>query len=360
MAILTRTPSELAPAPFFPVTPLEFPNRHGLLVRSPNWLGDAVMILPALRVLHQVTSKAGVQLAVLAPAGLNDLFSCCSDVDNVICLTRQHAAFDPTAKSTIRKFYPDAALLFNNSLRDTLSLRQLGVKNLYGAAARCRSLFLKRAFRFPKRRNCILNEMHHANKYLAMAYALGAPQWDGRFSDWHFPETPSVLHEDNRRLLVLAAGAAYGAAKRWSAGEFHEVAETWIASGGRVAALGSAAERKINEEVIADFAPADAVNLSGETNFFQLAEILRRATFCVANDSGIMHLAAALGTPGIAIFGPTDYAATGPISSQWSVIYNKIDCSPCFKRECPKKDPVCMKVVHASDVIAAMRQRNLF
>ena len=86
--------------------------------------------------------------------------------------------------------------------------------------------------------------------------------------------------------------------------------------------------------------PEKAFNLSGKTNLGDVMQLLRASRLTVANDSGIMHLAAAMGTPGIAVFGPTDFTATGPVSTKWRLMYDKVPCSPCFARTCPKQ-PLC-------------------
>ena len=101
--------------------------------------------------------------------------------------------------------------------------------------------------------------------------------------------------------------------------------------------------------------PADrCFNLCGSTSLNQLIVVLRGAALCVSNDSGVMHLAAAAGTPGVAIFGPTDPAATAPISEKWTILYRKMPCGPCFRRKCP--DNRCMKDIVPSMVIRAMRE----
>ena len=84
--------------------------------------------------------------------------------------------------------------------------------------------------------------------------------------------------------------------------------------------------------------------------------LLANSVLTVANDSGIMHLSAALGRPGIAVFGPTDYTATGPISRKWSLLFDKVECAPCFRRECPKGDARCIRRITAEMVIAEMRR----
>ena len=161
------------------------------------------------------------------------------------------------------------------------------------------------------------------------------------------------------KLLLMAPGAAYGAAKRWDSKKFNQVAAEYIKNGGIVAVLGSKSERIIGNEVVAGLSENKAFNLSGETTFSDLYNLLRNARACVANDSGIMHLAAALGVPGVAVFGPTDYRATGPVSDKWLIVYDKEPCAPCFKRVCPTGSRHCMEKLTADEVITALHQLNV-
>ena len=164
----------------------------------------------------------------------------------------------------------------------------------------------------------------------------------------------AVMKED--RLMVLAPGAAYGAAKRWDPLRFAEVASWWIRERqGKVALVCSAKEAEGARGALTGLPADSCYDLSGKTSLESLMLVLRQAKVCVANDSGTMHLAAALGTPGVAPFGSTDPAATSPISRRWRILFDKQPCAPCFKRICPKGNPVCMKAISAADVIETIR-----
>ena len=150
--------------------------------------------------------------------------------------------------------------------------------------------------------------------------------------------------------------AAYGGSKRWKTKNFQEVANWWIKEGGIVAALGSAKEKGIAAAVVNSLPDGKAYNLAGETDICELMYLLRNSKICVANDSGIMHLSAVLGKRGIAVFGPTDHSATGPISNRWRIVYNKLSCSPCFKRECPHGRNECMELCSSSQVVEQIKE----
>lgn len=361
MEYIKIPPAKMAAAPTFPTAPLprgEWLN--GVIVRMPNWLGDAVMALPALTQLRKIIPEY-CGLFVVCHPGLAELFRAIPIIDRVIPLHQAHKMWSRSDLRQISRLGAGLAIMFNNSLRDAICLRLARVPKLFGGAARGRSFLLTRSFTYPPRRDAVLNNLHHAEKYLSMVYALGAPHWHGELPGFRIdpeklaasqPETAAARSHD--RLLTLAAGAAYGGSKRWPAENFNLVARHWIERGGSVAMLGSPSEAEIGKEVLAGLPPDKAFNLAGKTNFSELMELLRHARFCVANDSGIMHLSAALGGAGLAVFGPTDPSSTSPISARWSYAFVKQSCAPCFKRECPNHDPRCMTAVDAATVINLM------
>lgn len=330
-------------APAFAARPLrldEFEN--GIIARMPNWLGDAVMALPALMQLKKILPH-GCGLSVICPAYMEPLFKALPIVDVVLPLKQTHARWNKEFLNDIYELRCGIGILFNNSLRDAWMMKLAKVPRLYGAAARGRSLLLTRAFRFPKIRRGRLHGIQHTDRYLAIVHALGAPEWNGELPDFKLAEIADRVPSEN--LLTLAAGAAYGAAKRWPSENFRRVAEFWLERGGTVAVLGSESEKRIGEEVLTGLPEDRAFNLCGETAIPELMHLLKRSKITVANDSGLMHLAAALGTPGIAVYGPTDYTSTSPISAAWTILYQRQPCAPCFRRECPKGTRQCMLAV---------------
>jgi len=333
--------------------------RNGLFVRMPNHLGDAVMALPALRALRGILPPA-CALFVITPEPLRQLYAALDCVDGTVGFKDPHKWWDNEVREEIRSLRMGACVLFNNSLRDVISLRLAGVPRLYGAAKRGRSILLTRGFRFPKRRSRELAAAHQAKRCLAIAAALGAdvsspamPEFD--LSKLMPPLTDTLSALSRHPLhLVLAAGAAYGAAKRWPEQNFGKIAEFWVRHGGVVSVVGGAGESAIGDLVLAGLPPERCFNLCGKTTLNSLMGVLKSAALCVANDSGVMHLAAALGTPGVAVFGPTDPAATSPVSDKWILLYEKLPCAPCFKRVC--SDNRCIRAITPAMVLRAMRR----
>jgi len=343
------------PAPVFPAAPVA-DWKNGLLVRMPNWLGDAVMALPALRQLKKLLPE-NCALGVVAPAGQRAFYHSLPWLDVLIPLGGLHKLWYMDTLRKIRRIRFGAGLLFNNSLRDTLQLRSCGLSPLFGAAARGRSILLEEAFHFKSPNAGLFRNCHQANCYLSEAYALGAPRWDGVLPKISIAremvELPALIRAlcGHSRMLILGAGAAYGAAKRWGSESFRTVAADWIGRGGIVVSVGGPKEWEIGEEIGQGLRPEKFFNLMGRTDLFELMHLLRCAAAVAANDSGVMHLGAALGTPGVAVFGSTDYTSTGPISPDWKLVISDAECSPCFLRVCPKQEPQCMKKILPETVI---------
>jgi heptosyltransferase-2 len=253
--------------------------------------------------------------------------------------------------------------MFNNSLRDAVYFRIAGVPKLYGASARGRSLLLSESFIFTKIEDSTLNRLHHSGRYLAMAYALGAPEWDGSFPEFCLSEetetaSPEVLKALTcKKLLVIAPGAAYGEAKRWPAENFRKVCEFWIKNtAGKVVVVGTSAEAAAAGEVTDSLPDNKYFNLAGKTDMSDIMNILRHADMCVANDSGIMHISAILGGRGVAIFGSTDPTSTSPVSRKWNIMFEKQDCAPCFSRKCPFGTYKCLKSITAEMVTDKIKE----
>ena len=342
--------------------PRPIPLRHwrnGLLVRMPNHLGDAVMALPALRALRGIVPPA-CGLFVITPEPLRQLYAALDCVDGTVGFDDPHRWWKKEVREDIHSLRMGAAVLFNNSLRDAIMLRMAGVPRLYGAAKRGRSIMMARGFRFPKRRSGELAAAHQAKRCLAIAEALGAdvsaPAMPKLDLSKLMPQLTGTLCALARHPLhlVLAAGAAYGAAKRWPEQNFRVVADFWLRHGGVVSVVGGNSERAVGDAVLAGLPSERCFNLCGKTDINALMSLLQNAALCVANDSGVMHLAAALGTPGVAVFGPTDPAATSPVTDDWILLYKKLPCSPCFKRTCP--DNKCIRAITPATALRAVKE----
>jgi len=253
-------------------------------------------------------------------------------------------------------------VLFNNSFRDALWFKCARIPKLYGASARFRSFLLERSFSFPPRLDHVLNKPHQAAKYLSIAMAMGAGEWDGTLPNFAIPYEPELYSDTLRsalecgNLLAIAPGAAYGDAKRWNAEGFRKAALWWIKErDGHVALLSAPNEADSARRVLEGLPEEKVFDLAGKTSLNALMLLLRNCRMCAANDSGTMHLAAVLGAPGVVPFGPTDPAATSPLSARWRILYDKQPCAPCFKRECPDGTKKCLEAIRGTDMTEAMK-----
>jgi len=262
----------------------------------------------------------------------------------------------------VSKLHAGVALLFNNSLRDAVHFRMARTPRMYGMAARGRSILLTRAFHIPKKGKGGVGGTRHAARYLAMAMALGAPPWDGAEFAFHEIKEPESMSSDvlraagSAKLLAVAPGAAYGPSKRWPSGNFREVCRRWIKGGGDVAILGAPGEEEVAAEVADGLSAGNTFNLAGVTDLGDAIHVLKRASAVVANDSGIMHLSAVLGVPGVAVFGSTDPDATPPVSDKWRLLSAGLDCAPCFERTCRSGSYKCLELVTPDMVWSALSE----
>ena len=336
----------------------EFHN--GVIVRMPNHLGDAIMALPALAALKTALPEF-CGLFVIAPASAAGLYRSVPLVDAVIRLEHPHHFYSADERRAIRKLRPGAAVLFNHSVRDAISLKLAGVPQIFGEPTRMRSLLLSGKFPFPPLKRGQNSPSHQAMRYLAIAEALGGKRQSPLMPRLRIPCPPDELPEYIRCLfhhplvLTIAPGAAYGAAKRWPHESFATVANYWIRRGGIVVLVGSAVECGICASICSDLPEGKCFNLCGRTELHDLMQIFRFSAFIITNDSGLMHLAAVLDRPGLTLFGPTDPHDTGPLSTRWCLLYQKEPCSPCLRRECPKGNAVCMKKITPAQVIRIVR-----
>ena len=155
---------------------------------------------------------------------------------------------------------------------------------------------------------------------------------------------------------MLGPGAAYGDAKCYGNDKYNTLARWWIENGGVVVVAGGKSEIHTGNAVCNGLPAEKCVNMCGMTDLQELMMFIRFSRFMICNDSGIMHLGAALGKPGIAIFGSTDPTATGPISPEWLCLSERTECSPCFKHVCPFGHKKCMEQVSTDAIIEELKK----
>jgi heptosyltransferase-2 len=312
-----------------------------LVVRSPNWLGDAVMALPAVRNLK--TMLPDEPLAVAAPEKLAALWRRCPFVDRVIAL-RQPKNLPVTAAELARGKFGTAVLL-PNSLRSAAEAWRAGIPQRAGYARGARSFFLTHPVAVPVRNPARLHQRYY---YLDLVAALGGPT---EASLPKLRKQPTVVSGLRRLVLAICPGAEYGPAKRWPVENFVTVARHFIATrNAKIILLGAAGDVPIAEEFARHLPGIE--NRVGRTSLSEFMVTLVSARLVICNDSGAMHVASALGVPTLAVFGSTEPQLTGPLGLRSRVLRHHVPCSPCFLRECPL-DFACMKSLTPESAIAA-------
>lgn len=304
-----------------------------LIVRSPNWLGDACMAFPAVRALKR--GRPDLRLTVLCPAKLVELWQSVPEVDDIIAKESDDSISAVAAK--VRERGPfDAAILFTNSTRSTLELWWAGIPRLVGYRGSLRSRLLHDVAPEPRETG---PPEHHANRYLRLAKHCGA-----KTDDASLFEVSAEKQIASTAVLGICAGAEYGPAKRWPLERFAAVARTLGSRWPQIEwhFFGAPGEAAMGEELSARLQGVKHRNLVGKTNLTQLITHLRQCRLLLTNDTGTMHLAAALGVPTVSIFGSTEPVLTGPLGSHHRIVRHHVPCSPCFKRECPFGHYDCM------------------
>lgn len=326
-----------------------------ILVRVPNWLGDAVLALPVLEALRQALPDS--EVTVLARPWVSALFTD-SPAYRVMVeeAAGRHGGFGGRlrlARDLSRQGF-DLALLLTNSFDTALVASLARIPERVGYAADGRRWLLTRPVSPDGR-------VHQRDRYLELLAAIGV---EGSQKEPRLAVRPGDAQGANRLLqeaglddaplpVGLVPGSVYGSAKRWPADRFAALADLLADRlGGRSLLLGSASEGSV-AAAVSQASRSCPVDLTGRTSLGVLGGILARCGAAVTNDTGAMHLAAAVGTPVVALFGPTDPQATGPLGPAHRIVRRDVPCSPCLLRECPI-DHRCMEGITEETVWRAL------
>ena len=335
-----------------------------ILVRATNWVGDAIMALPALRAVRKRFPEA--EIAIVARPYVADIYR-----DQEIC--NQLILYDPkglqaglsgrerlAAEFRAQKF--DVALLLQNAFDAAWLAWRAKIPERIGYALDGRSLLLTKAVPVPRPGEIPAHEKFYYLELLLRAGWLDSAP-DESFISLHVPEEKrrsagEFLRKSGVRQgalrIAIGAGASYGSAKCWPPSRFAEVANRWQSKADAdVILFGTAAEASVSAAISAEMR-RPPLDLTGRTAIADLPALLSQCHLFIGNDSGAMHVAAAVGLPIVAIFGPTDPFGTAPITLRCSIVQQKPYCSPCFLRRCPT-DHRCMMAITTDMVEAAAR-----
>ena len=334
-------------------------------VLAPNWLGDAVMALPAIADLRRRFPSA--RIVVAARRSVGDVFRLAAFIDEVITLQGtgqwwRHVAFERDVRA-LRAAGADAALLLPNSFATAWLVVRAGIPERWGYASDMRGRLLTRPIQRPK------GSLHQGAYYQHLIGSLGIDVGPLEpaltIPDSAIAAARRVLVDrgwDNARpLVVLAPGAAYGTAKRWIPAYVSRLIDDLVGQGTTCVLVGSRADTSTTRDIRSAVDEANrlqVIDVSGETSLEALAGMLSIAQACVSNDSGAMHLAGAVGTPLVAIFGPTRESETAPLTrtgGRAEVLTHQVWCRPCMLRECPI-DHRCMTGIDPRRVLVSVKR----
>ncbi|MCF8065842.1 MAG: lipopolysaccharide heptosyltransferase II [Desulfarculaceae bacterium] len=346
--------------------PLDPAAPRRILVRATNWVGDAVMTLPALAALHRACPQAEIE--VLARPWAAAVYGAEPGVSRVLAYDKgdEHAGVGgmlALAKQLKARRY-DWAVLFQNAFEAALIVWLARIPVRLGYSRDGRGLLLTHRAVLSTE----LRQMHETSYYLAILRQVGLLPADlpteGVRPELHLATDDRAWAADylelqglsKARLLGLAPGAAFGPAKQWPAERYAATAKDLVNDFDAVLLFGSKGEAGACDAVAGGLNGLSVRNLAGATTLGQALALLERMGLFITNDSGLMHAAAALGRPTVAVFGSTNPVTTGPLGPRTAMVRAPADCSPCLKPECPTGDLKCFTVISPEQVAQAARK----
>jgi heptosyltransferase-2 len=325
-----------------------------LLIRATNWVGDAIMALPALQVVRHRFADA--HIAVLALPYVAQIYAGQGIADELIPYHRkgEHAGIRgrETLSAALKAQHFDTALLLQNAFDAAWVVWRAGIAQRIGYNRDGRGLLLTKAIPVPKVGEIPAHEKFY---YLELVRRAG---WLDKLPD--VPEIALRVNAEDaasaegklRSLgaragttrIAVGAGASYGSAKCWPPDRFASALnQLQQERDADVVLFGTPIEREVSASIQAGLA-RPALDLTGKTQIAELPALLSRCSAFLGNDSGALHVAASVGLPVVAVFGPTDPCGTAPVTPRCTIVQEKPYCSPCFLRRCPT-DHRCMKAV---------------
>lgn len=341
-------------------------NPERIMLRATNWVGDAVMTLPALTALKQAQPQAAIE--VLAKPWVADVYQSHPAVERVFVFEAdgEHAAIWGKLKMIrqLRARRYDWAVLFQNAFQAGLLAFLSGAKTRIGYASDGRGPLLTHAVK----RGAKTRAMHETAYYLNILFQAGlvenAPPAQGVPPELFLHPADEAWADEclakeglsGARLMGMAPGASFGPAKCWPEDRFAQTAVELAPDGYQALLLfGGPGEVLTAAKVAKDVQGLKVLNLAGATSLGQVMALLKRLTVFITNDSGLMHAGAALGTPTVAVFGSTNPVTTRPLGSRVTLLRKPLECSPCLKPECPR-GLECFLLIEPGETAAAARR----
>lgn len=337
-----------------------------ILIRSTNWIGDAIMTTPAVRTIRENFPDS--EITLLGLPWVADVFAAGPRVDRIFLYEKngRHQGLGGKLRlaAELRAEKYDAAILLQNAFEAALITTLARIPARGGYTTDGRGLLLTHGVK----KDPAIGLKHQVHYYQEMLAGLGLTPGDDQLELLLAPEAEKTVdehlqtcfsHSGRVPVIGLNPGAAYGPAKRWPAEKFGRLAHRVCSrSDGVVLIFGTEADREAADRIRAATPGQSAgrvIDLTGKTDLATAMAYIDRCDVFVTNDSGLMHVAAALRTPVVAIFGSTDHIATGPFSDNALVIRKPMDCSPCKKTHCPQDHFQCMEQIQPDEVYSSVQ-----
>lgn len=334
--------------------PLESYQPEKIIVRMPNWIGDLVMATPILTDLRKAYPKAHITAMCRTP--ICDLLREDQHIDELFCFSKTNRFSRRSDKKDIieklKRGKYDLGVLLTHSFSSAWWFWLGGIKRRLGYQGNWRGVLLTDKLSLPTQ----VHQQHLVETYKTLLTPLGISLSTSKprlfLSSKEASEAQTLLKQlgisSKEALIGINPGAAYGSAKCWLPDRFREVTQRLLKLDNvRIIYFGDQASMPLVKQICQDL-PSSVINLAGLTSLRELAALIKLCNALLTNDSGPMHIAAALGTPLVALFGSTSEIVTGPYKTG-TVIHKHVSCSPCYERVCPI-DFRCMKKIETNEV----------
>lgn len=333
-----------------------------ILIIGPSWVGDMVMAQTLFQCLKQQHPECVID--VLAPEWSRPILERMPEVRQALSFPLGHGALQLATRRRIGKSLAgqyDQAILLPNSLKSALVPFFAGIPKRTGWRGELRFGLLNDVRKLDKARYPLMIE-----RFMALAYPAGTElptphprprlRIEAQSREAALAKFGLAL---DRPVLALCPGAEFGESKRWPAEHYAQVAEAKIREGWQVWLFGSKKDHPVGESIRERLIPGlreESINLSGETSLAEAIDLMSCATAVVSNDSGLMHVAAALDRPLVAVYGSTSPGFTPPLADQVEVVRLGLECSPCFDRTCRFGHYNCLRLLEPETVIMALQR----
>ncbi len=315
-------------------------HRKDVVVRVPNWIGDAVLSFPSLKAIAEVAGKT----TVVSHSRTAPLFEGLGWVDEVFSFESKRELLQLSLKLKSEGFV--TGIVFPFSLSSAMFIALSGAGERIGYSTGLRKVFLTEGLKLPKD----YRNQHLTKTYFELAKSINP---DAQYSH---PVLEVQSSPRGSMLIGIAPGATYGPAKRWKTERFVELVNRVVGSYGcQVHVFGGTGDTPLEPELNGSVR-SNVEDFTGKTSIMETASLIAHCRVMVTNDTGVMHLAAAVGTPVIALFGSTNPSWTGPLGPDHSIIKKTLPCSPCYRRRCRYGTYDCMNRISVEEVLDCVRK----